>query len=136
MKIAVVIPSFRVRAQILSVLGSIGPDITRIFVVDDKCPEQSGKFVQENCRDSRVQVLFQTQNTGVGGATLRGFTEAASQGFDVVVKLDGDGQMDPKLIPLLVRPILEGKADYTKGNRFHSPRGLKGMPRLRLVGNA
>lgn len=136
MKIAVVIPSFRVRKQILQVLSAIGPEVSRIFVVDDKCPENSGSFVRENCRDPRVQVIFQKENSGVGGATLRGFLEASAQGYQVAVKLDGDGQMDPKLIPLLVRPILEGKADYTKGNRFHSPRNLKGMPTTRLLGNA
>lgn len=136
MQIAVVIPSYRVREKILGVLGRIGPEVTKIFVVDDRCPDGSGAHVREHCRDPRVQVIFQEQNEGVGGATLRGFTEAERAGIPVVVKLDGDGQMDPSLIPSLVRPILEGKADYAKGNRFFSPRALRGMPFVRLVGNA
>ena len=136
MKIAVVIPSYQVRAHILPLIAKIGAEVAGIFVVDDQCPEGSGKYVQENCRDPRVKVIFQPQNTGVGGATVRGFHAAEEAGFAVAVKLDGDGQMDPALIPALVRPILEGKADYTKGNRFFSPRALKGMPAVRLVGNA
>lgn len=136
MKIAVVIPSYRVRNKILSVIERIGPEVARVFVVDDKCPENSGKHVQENCKDPRVQVIFQEQNEGVGGATLRGFLAAEKAGCQIAVKLDGDGQMDARFIPVLVRPILEGKADYAKGNRFFSPRALQGMPKVRLLGNA
>lgn len=135
MKIAVIIPSYRVADKILDVIARIGPEVSGIFVVDDKCPEESGRTVAQNCRDPRVKVIFQEKNEGVGGATLRGFKEAAKD-FEVLVKLDGDGQMDPTLIPRLVRPILQGKADYSKGNRFHSPRALEGMPLVRLIGNA
>lgn len=135
MKIAVVIPCYRVSRKILGVIGRIGPEVSGIFVVDDKCPENTGELVKRQCQDPRVRVVFQAQNEGVGGATLRGFAEAAPS-FEVLVKLDGDGQMDPALIPRLVRPLLEGRADYAKGNRFHSPRALKGMPAVRLLGNA
>lgn len=135
MKIAVVIPSYRVAKQIMGVLERIGPEVHGIFVVDDKCPEGSGALVQKNCRDPRVKVIFQEKNEGVGGATLRGFTTAARD-FQVLVKLDGDGQMDPALIPRFVRPVVEGRADYVKGNRFFSPRALTGMPLVRILGNA
>jgi glycosyltransferase involved in cell wall biosynthesis len=136
MKIAVVIPSYRVRSKILAVIERIGPEVACVFVVDDKCPENSGKYVQENCKDPRVRVIFQEKNEGVGGATLRGFLAAEQEGCEIAVKLDGDGQMDARFIPVLVRPILEGKADYAKGNRFFSPRALQGMPKVRLLGNA
>lgn len=136
MKVAVVIPSYRVREKILSVLAGIGPEVAKIFVVDDKCPDGSGRLVQERCRDPRVEVIFQEKNEGVGGATIRGFLAAAEAGCDIAVKLDGDGQMDPALIPRLIRPIRERKADYAKGNRFFSPRSLAGMPAVRLLGNA
>lgn len=134
--LVVVIPSYRVKAHVLDVIGRIGPEVGRIYVVDDKCPDGSGEFVRAACSDPRVKVLFNEVNRGVGGATKRGFQEAFQDGCSVAVKLDGDGQMDPALIPRLVRPILEGRADYTKGNRFFHPRALKGMPWVRLVGNA
>lgn len=136
MRVAVVIPSYKVSAKIMGVLSAIGPEVGGIFVVDDKCPEGSGRLVTEKNRDPRVKVIFQEKNQGVGGATLRGFAEARAAGFSVLVKLDGDGQMNPRFIPTLIRPILEKKADYAKGNRFHSPRSLQGMPTLRLIGNA
>lgn len=116
--IAVVIPCFRVKDAIIGVLAAIGPDIAAIYVVDDACPERSGDHVRLNCGDPRVRVLTHAVNQGVGGAMMTGYRAAISDGAGIVVKLDGDGQMDPAQIPGLVAPIAEGLADYTKGNRF------------------
>lgn len=135
-RIAVVIPSFRVRAQILQVIEGIGPEVGWIYVVDDACPEQVGAWVRERCTDPRVEVLTHTHNQGVGGATLTGYRHAIASGADAVVKLDGDGQMDPELILRIAGPLLAGQADYSKGNRFHRLAFTRGMPGLRLVGNA
>jgi len=134
--IAVVVPCFRAREHVLDVLAKIGPECGSIYVVDDACPEGSGKHVQANCRDARVRVLFHSENQGVGGATLSGYRAALADGAEVLVKLDADGQMDPALIPNLVAPILVGEADYTKGNRFFELEGLRSMPFVRLVGNS
>ena len=134
--IAVVIPCYRVRDAILDVLAGIGPECERIYVVDDACPEGTGKHVEQHCGDPRVKVLFHAENRGVGGATLTGYRRAIEDRADVLVKLDGDGQMDPSQIPRLTRPILEGEADYTKGNRFYDLDAVRRMPRARLVGNA
>jgi glycosyltransferase involved in cell wall biosynthesis len=135
MQVAVVIPSYKVRDHILSVLSRIGPVVSRIYVVDDKCPLESGKLVVERCRDPRVVVLFHDVNQGVGGAMITGYQRALADGAEIIVKLDGDGQMDPELIPQFVSPIVRGVADYTKGNRFHAIENLEGMPFLRIVGN-
>lgn len=134
--IAVVIPCYRVREKILDVLSRIGAEVTHVFVVDDACPDRSGDFVEENCDDARVVVLRNPENQGVGGAVLTGYRAAIEAEAEVIVKLDGDGQMDPGLIPTLVAPILAGEADYTKGNRFFDLEGLKAMPGVRLVGNS
>ena len=134
-RIAVVVPCYRERARILDVLERIGPEVAWIFVVDDACPEHTGELVQADCHDPRVRVLRNASNQGVGGATLEGYAAALAAGAEVIVKLDGDGQMDPGLIPRLVRPILEGQADYTKGNRFFELEGVRTMPGLRLFGN-
>lgn len=135
-KIAVVVPCYRVRSRILGVLQAIGPEVDAIYVIDDCCPEHSGQHVLENCSDPRVRVIRHEENEGVGGATMTGYRTAAQDGMDVVVKIDGDGQMDPRLLPAFVEPILDGRADYTKGNRFHDPEALKAMPVIRLLGNA
>ena len=135
-KIAVTIPSYKVRAHVLDVIARIPPKVQRIYVVDDKCPQHSGELVEEQCRDPRVRVIFHEDNQGVGGAVGSGYRAAIEEGMDIVVKVDGDGQMDPALIPHFTRPIERGRADYTKGNRFYRPESLKGMPPIRLFGNA
>jgi len=136
MSVAVVIPCYRVRKHILAVIGAIGAEVETIYVVDDACPQQTGDFVAQECRDPRVRVLAHKVNYGVGGAMITGYLQALRDGADVVVKLDGDGQMDPGHIPMLVKPIVQGMADYTKGNRFYYLEGVQQMPMVRLLGNA
>ncbi|MDR1871966.1 MAG: glycosyltransferase family 2 protein [Deltaproteobacteria bacterium] len=135
-KIAVIIPCYKVKQHILPLLDRISDIVWRIYVVDDCCPEESGRLVTENTTDSRVVVLRTPINLGVGGAVLTGFKCALEDGADILVKIDGDGQMDPDLLPLFVNPIVLGRADYTKGNRFHNPSDVVQMPKLRLIGNA
>lgn len=137
MKIAVAIPCFKVKKHILSVIEQIGQDVDRIYVVDDCCPEKTGDFVANQCFDSRVHVLWHTENQGVGGAMVTAYKQAlADNNIDVVVKIDGDGQMDPLLLPHFIEPIQRGEADYTKGSRFFTLESLESMPPMRKFGNA
>jgi glycosyltransferase involved in cell wall biosynthesis len=75
-------------------------------------------------------------NQGVGGAVMTGYRAALEDGEDVIVKVDGDGQMDASLIPNFIEPILAGEADYTKGNRFFDLEEIRAMPGMRIFGNA
>jgi len=134
--IGVVIPCYRVRDLVLGVIARIGPEVTRIYCIDDACPEASGDHIASSCTDPRVIVLRNPQNRGVGGAVITGYRRALEDGMEIVVKIDGDGQMAPELLPRLVRPLLEAEADYAKGNRFYYLGDLKDMPVLRLLGNA
>ncbi len=134
-KIAVVIPCFRERLHILEVLDAIGPETGAIFVIDDACPDQTADLVEEKCKDPRVQVIRHDTNQGVGGATLTGYRHALDAGFDIIVKLDGDGQMNPDQIPRLIAPVVSGLADYAKGNRFHRADAVTAMPWTRIAGN-
>lgn len=133
---AVVIPCFKVRKHILGVIADIDACVSRIYVVDDCCPEASGRQVEEHCLDQRVRVIFNPVNLGVGGAVMAGYKAAVADGMGIIVKVDGDGQMDPALIPAFVAPIQSGEADYTKGNRFFNLEEINRMPRLRIFGNA
>jgi glycosyltransferase involved in cell wall biosynthesis len=117
------------------VIPRIGTEVSRIYVVDDCCPDGSGDLVSQSCRDTRVTVLNNPKNLGVGGAVMTGYRQALQDGADIVVKLDGDGQMDPFLIPILLEPILKEKADYVKGNRFFNVRAILQMPKVRILGN-
>jgi dolichol-phosphate mannosyltransferase len=135
-RIAVVIPSYRVSRSVLDVVARIGPEPALVYVVDDACPEHSGELVSSGCRDPRVRVIRHASNQGVGGAVMTGYRAALDEGADVVVKLDGDGQMPPELLPAIVAPLLAGEADYAKGNRFFDLDGLSSMPAVRFWGNA
>lgn len=135
-KVAVVVPCFKVTSHIRKVVEEIPPIVWRIYVVDDCCPDQTGAFVERTLTDPRIVVLRNPTNMGVGGAVMTGYAAALADHCNVVVKIDGDGQMDPALIPQFVFPILTGEADYTKGNRFFNLEEVAQMPFQRLFGNA
>lgn len=134
-QIAAVIPCYKVKDHILQVISEIGPEVFRIFVIDDCCPENTGTHVEMHCHDPRVKIIRHKTNAGVGGAVMTGYSEAIKENCDIIVKIDGDGQMDPKLLPRFVFPIIKGQADYTKGNRFYNLTKIKKMPLLRIIGN-
>jgi glycosyltransferase involved in cell wall biosynthesis len=135
-RIAVVIPCFRVTRHVEGVIRAMPPEVWRIYAVDDCCPDRSGDHVRDQVKDERVRVLRNQVNLGVGGAVMTGYQAAIADGAEVIVKVDGDGQMDPALIGRFVEPIAAGEADYTKGNRFYNLEQLQQMPALRLLGNA
>lgn len=135
-KIAVVIPCYKVKNQILEVVSRIGSSVERIYLVDDNCPENTAHYAKGVSKDPRISYIVHQENQGVGGAVISGYKAALSDGMDVVVKIDGDGQMDPSLIPEFVKPIVDGKADYTKGNRFFDLEHINRMPKMRLFGNS
>jgi dolichol-phosphate mannosyltransferase len=118
------------------VIEKAPPWVEGIVCVDDACPEGSGDFIEANARDPRVCVIRLAKNQGVGGATLAGYAEAARRGGHILVKVDGDDQMDLGYMGPLVAPILLGEADYAKGNRFTSISHLRAMPTVRVLGNA
>jgi len=134
--ISVVIPCYRETSHILDVLKRIPEYINTIYCVDDGCPDNTGKYIEDNNDDSRVNVIFHENNNGVGAAMITGYKAAINDGSDIVVKIDGDGQMDPELINNFLSPILNNQSDYAKGNRFFDIENISSMPKLRLFGNA
>ncbi|MFN3387936.1 MAG: glycosyltransferase family 2 protein [Allosphingosinicella sp.] len=143
-RVAVIVPCFRAGATVAGVVAAIGPEVDRIYVVDDGCPEASGAALEGTASDPRLVVLRNPRNLGVGGALKRGYKAALEDGAEILVKLDADGQMDPAHIPRLVAPLVSGRADYAKGNRFapphrmppgSDPKAAATMPPLRRLGN-
>ena len=134
--VAVVIPAYGVERDIQSVLGGLPDFIKHIIVVNDASPDSSAELVVASAKkDKRITLISHAQNQGVGGAMVSGFRKALELGAQVVVKLDGDGQMDPAYIPALIKPLIQGKADYVKGNRFRDFESLQQMPFIRRLGN-
>jgi dolichol-phosphate mannosyltransferase len=135
MKVAIIIPAFKVKNQILQVIASIPKNVSQIVVVDDNCPQKTGSYVSKKCLDKRVKVLIHPQNLGVGGAMKTGYKEALKNGADIIVKIDGDGQMNLRHLNRILEPLIKNQADYTKGNRFFYLSGVKQMPIARIIGN-
>lgn len=134
--VAAVIPCYRVEREIQSVLQGIPPYIKFVIVVDDASPDSTADLVTAAAKeDDRVVLIRHPSNRGVGGAMVTGYRRALELEAQIVVKIDGDGQMDMEHLPGLIQPLIEGKADYTKGNRFRDFVSLQQMPFIRRVGN-
>lgn len=131
-KIAVVIPAYREAGLIGRTVRSVPPLVHEIIVVDDGSDDGTDRAALA-VDDPRLRLLRLPQNQGVGAAIAAGYALARRRGADVIAVMAGDAQMDPTDLPLLLAPILEGKADYAKGNRLLHPRAGD-MPLLRSLG--
>jgi glycosyltransferase involved in cell wall biosynthesis len=134
LRVAVIIPAYRASETIEKVLGGIPAWIDAIYVVDDASPDETGARVRAG-PDARVRLLVQEANRGVGGAMASGYRQALQDGMDICVKMDADDQMDPAYLGDLIEPLVAGRADYTKGNRFNDTEALRQMPLVRKIGN-
>jgi len=136
LKICVVIPCYKVSKSISSVVSEIPPMIDYIVLVDDKSPDNTLQVLSQiHAKDERVHVVNHQKNTGVGGAMISGFNKAFQLGCDIILKMDGDGQMDPDYIQSLVEPIRNNQCHFSKGNRFNDFNQLRQMPLVRQIGN-
>ncbi len=134
--IAVVIPCFNVGPHIATVIRALPREIAWIIAVDDCSTDDTAKILRElQQENAKIVYLRHERNQGVGGAMLSGFRKSVELNSAVTIKIDGDNQMDSAYIPELVKPILQGVADYTKGNRFRDFQALKQMPVIRRIGN-
>ena len=134
--IVAVIPAYNVEGKIESVLSALPPYLRHIIVVDDCSPDGTGKLVERACRQERRIVLIRhAKNQGVGAAMITGFGKALELQAQIVLKIDGDGQMSDYDPRRLLAPLIAGEADYAKGNRFRDFKALKAMPPLRRIGN-
>lgn len=134
-KVAIVIPCYLVAPHIAQLIRSIPRRFDLIVCVDDASPDDTAQRIAE-LDDPRVVLIRHERNQGVGGAMKTGYQKALALGATVLVKMDGDGQMSPDDLDGLLAPLLDGSADYAKGNRFVDLAALRRMPTVRLFGNA
>lgn len=135
-KITVIIPCYKVASQIEQVLNGIPDCVDEIITVDDCSPDDTERVLERlSQQDSRIAVIRNSRNMGVGGAVVAGFQEALRRGCDIVIKLDGDGQMNTSHIAEMVQAIESEDYDFVKGNRFYDKLALRKMPLLRKIGN-
>ena len=116
MKEIVVIPAYREEATITTVIQSVKRVLPgcAVLVIDDGSPDSTGI----HARQSGAFVLKFPYNVGIGGAIQMGLKFAVMQDYDIIVRLDGDGQHPPEAIPLLLAPVAENIVDVAFGSRF------------------
>jgi glycosyltransferase involved in cell wall biosynthesis len=133
-RVFVVIPCYNVELQVADVLASIPEYIDGIVAVDDASKDGTYTVLNE-ASDERLTVVKHEQNKGVGGAMITGFNKATELDAEIMIKVDGDGQMDLSYIPLLLDPLVNDSYVYSKGNRLVDRKALDMMPRSRIFGN-
>jgi glycosyltransferase involved in cell wall biosynthesis len=141
--IAVVIPCYKVEKHIKDVVVGLPDFIDHIILVDDKSPDSTLQVINEIFagyqntpeQKNKISIVKHEENQGVGGAMISGFTRALELGCKIVVKMDGDGQMDPAYISSLIKPLENSRCHVTKGNRFYDLKALMQMPFARRLGN-
>ena len=132
--VAVIIPAYKVEKWIAEVITNLPEYVDLIIVVDDASPDNLSDVVNK-LDSAKIRLIRHEKNQGVGGAMKTGFQEALKRGVDIVVKMDGDNQMDPKYLGGLLLPLVKNECDYIKGNRFGIVADISNMPIIRRIGN-
>ncbi len=132
--VGVIIPAYNVAQHIEKVVRTIPCFVQKIIVVDDGSNDDT-VYKVESIKSDRLVLIRHEHNQGVGAAMLTGYKKAAELEMDIMVKMDGDGQMKPEYLEALIYPLISRKAHYSKGNRFTDYRTLQKMPVLRRAGN-
>lgn len=133
-RIAVVVPAHNEAAHVGNVVAGMPAFVDHIIVVDDASRDNTAQVARRS-GDHRLLVLETQSNSGVGGAMELGYREGLALNAQVLVKMDGDEQMSPEFLPVLLDAVIENGYDYAKGNRFLASESLSFMPRHRLFGN-
>lgn len=136
MIITVVIPCYNVSRHIEDVIEQLPVEVSWIIAVNDRSKDDTANILNRlKEKNKRLLLIDHEANQGVGGAMITGFKKSLELNSDITIKIDGDNQMDSAYIPALIKPIMDNKADYTKGNRFRDFKALRQMPVIRRIGN-
>lgn len=135
-KIGVVVPAYNEERLIGETLKEIPSFVDKIYVVDDGSKDRTSEIVREFMKnDAKIVLITHEKNMGVGKALVDGYKRAIEDGMDIIAVMAGDKQMDPSYLPNLLDPLVDGVADYSKGNRLVNREYIKGMSKWRTFGN-
>jgi glycosyltransferase involved in cell wall biosynthesis len=135
--IAVIIPAYNEERLIGKVLESMPGLVDHVVVVDDASSDRTGEIVKAYQKEEqRTTYIRHPKNEGVGGAIVTGYKWARDNEIDISVVMAGDAQMDPRDLPKLLDPVVEGRVDYSKGNRLFTGKAWRVIPKTRYLGNA
>jgi glycosyltransferase involved in cell wall biosynthesis len=131
-RIVAVVPAFNESGAVGGVvdeLRRLEPAID-VVVVDDASTDETASIAEAG----GAAVLRLPFNVGIGGAVQTGLRYALREGYEIAVRLDGDGQHDASQLPKLLAPLERGEADLVIGSRFVDPAGGYRPPFARRIG--
>lgn len=136
--VAVVVPAYNEEKLIGRVIETMPGFVDRIIIVNDASSDATASVVEERRKEDngRVMLINHQHNVGVGGAITTGYKYARDQEIEIIVVMAGDAQMDPDDLPALLDPVVDGRADYSKGNRLFTGKAWEEIPKTRYLGNA
>jgi glycosyltransferase involved in cell wall biosynthesis len=135
--IAVVVPAYNEEKLIARTLKEIPDLVDKMIVVDDASTDNTARIITELAGNhQRIQLIQHEVNQGVGGAIVTGYKKARDLGIDATVVMAGDAQMDPSDLVRIIEPVVNGSADYTKGNRLFYGDAWNMIPHYRYLGNS
>lgn len=136
-RIGIVVPAYDEETQIEHTIRTMPDYVDKIIVVDDTSKDRTVEIVEYIAEtDERILLIRHEKNGGVGKAIGTGYIWCRENNIDIAVVMAGDGQMDPDDMPALLDPVVEGRADYTKGNRLITGEAWNKIPRIRYLGNS
>lgn len=136
-KIGVVVPAYNEEVLIGHTVNTMPDFVDKIIVVDDCSKDNTVEVVRDIAtRNPKIVLIRHQKNRGVGGAISTGYVWCRDNDIDIAVVMAGDGQMDPDDLPSLLDPVVENRADYTKGNRLVTGEAWHKIPRVRYLGNS
>ena len=136
--VGVVIPAFNESKLIGKVIETIPDYVDSIIVVDDFSQDDTCDIVKnyQLKLGDRLHLIEHKTNQGVGGAIATGYKWCRDQGMDITAVMAGDAQMNPDDLQRLIKPIVKGTVDYTKGNRLFTGDAWNQIPKIRYLGNS
>tara|TARA_A100001037_G_C15109483_1_gene618211 strand:+ start:600 stop:1553 length:954 start_codon:yes stop_codon:yes gene_type:complete len=135
--IAIIVPCYNEQTQIGRVIETMPDYVDKMVIVDDCSKDNSVKIIESYIENnSKVSLIKHNKNQGCGGALATGYKWACDNNIDIAVRIDADGQMAPKDMPAILDPVVNGEADYAKGNRLFTGEAYKIIPKIRYFGNS
>ncbi len=135
-KIGVVVPANNEERFIGTVIDTMPDFVDKIYVVNDASTDNTLDIaLNKSNQNIKITVIDRENSGGVGAAIISGHEKALKDNMDVIAVMAGDGQMDPFVLPLILDPVVDGKADYSKGNRLSNQKDRTEMPAWRAFGN-
>lgn len=137
-KICVVVPAHNEEVLIVRTVETMPNFVDCIVVIDDASTDRTAEIVDkmQDPEFSRLVLIRHEKNRGVGAAIVTGYKYARDEEYDIAVVMAGDAQMDPDDLPALLDPVVEDRADYSKGNRLFTGEAWQKIPKVRYIGNA